>query len=228
MQRLKTALSCALLASFAALGVCLCLMVRRATAVITALPTVVERNIREQGEATRQAALSAIADTRREALAEIGRTRRDVLARVDRLTDVSAGAVADLTDRTDAQLNALNRTVAENLGRVTGAAQPVLDNAGQVAGQVNDALPLFLDCDHNADCVFNRYVGTMRGIERMSQAVGASAPGTAQAAERIARNVDGITGNVQRVTDDFVKPKGWYRHAIDAVLSFAGIARFFK
>jgi len=111
--------------------------------------------------------MSAIEQTRREALKEIARTRADLLTRVDRLTDAAESAIAELTARADTQLGTLNATVAANLGRANEslasvsataeAVRPALDNAGGITAQVNGALPLFLDCDHNPDCVFNRY-----------------------------------------------------------------------
>jgi len=167
MQRLRSALVCALLVALTGAVVYGCILVRATTHVIETLPVVAERQIREQGEASRQAAMSAIEQTRREALKEIARTRADLLTRVDRLTDAAESAIAELTARADTQLGTLNATVAANLGRANEslasvsataeAVRPALDNAGGITAQVNGALPLFLDCDHNPDCVFNRY-----------------------------------------------------------------------
>lgn len=98
MNRAKNAITCVLLASLVALVVYVILLVRRATAVVSALPATIQTVIREQGQATRDAALSAITDTRREALAEISRTRGDLLARVESglpdLTPFSANLLA--------------------------------------------------------------------------------------------------------------------------------------
>jgi hypothetical protein len=217
--RLRNALICLLLASLIGLVVYALLLVREATAVISALPAGIERQIREQGQATRDTALAAITDTRREALAEIARTRTELLARVDRLTDVSERSIADLTARADRQLALLNATVASNLGRannsiaeVSGVAsgvRPALENAGRITAQVNDALPLYLDCDHNPDCVFNRYVGVAQSTEKAMRAVAATTPGTLKSVESTAASVASIARSWEKQTPLYVRALGW-------------------
>jgi hypothetical protein len=73
-------------------------------------------------------------------------------------------------------------------------------------------LPLFLDCDHNADCVFNRYVGASRGIERAASNFGKASTDISSALpqaittwQSIGVNANGIAANVNQLT----KPK-WY------------------
>jgi hypothetical protein len=219
MNRLKNAITCALLASLVGLVVYAILLVRNAIAVVSALPAGIERSIREQGDETRKAALSAITDTRREALAEITRTRGDLLARVDRLTDISERSIADLSERADRHLATLNTTVALNLGRandsiaeVSGVAagvRPALENAGRITAQVNDALPLYLDCDHNPDCVFNRYVGVAQSTEKAMRAVAMTAPGTLKSVESTASSVASIARSWEKQTPLYVRALGW-------------------
>jgi hypothetical protein len=216
---LKTGLMCLLLASLTGLVVYGVTLVREATAVVSALPAGIEKNIREQGDETRKAALSAITDTRREALAEIARTRGDLLARVDRLTDVSERSIADLSTKADAQLGTLNATIATNLGRandsiaevaaVGAGAGPILANAEKITGQVNDSLPLFLDCDHNPDCVFNRYVGVAQSTEKAMRAVSQTAPGTLKSVESTAGSVASIAHSWEKQTPLYVRAIGW-------------------
>ena len=220
MNRLKTALICALWVACIWLVVSIVQMVRTATAVIQALPAGVQAAVREQGDATRRAALEAITETRREALEEIARTRTDLLARVDRLTDVSERSRADLTVRADAQLSALHATVAENLERandsiaevseMAAGARPVLDNAAKITAQVADAAPLYLDCDHNPDCVFNRYVGVAQSTERAMRAVATTAPGTLRSVESTASSVASIARSWEKQTPLYVRAIGWF------------------
>jgi ABC-type transporter Mla subunit MlaD len=66
--------------------------------------------------------------------------------------------IGDTLDRADAALGKVEE--------LRGDLKPILDHASGVAKQVDDAAPLFLDCEFNADCLFNRYVGASKGIER--------------------------------------------------------------
>ena len=73
-------------------------------------------------------------------------------------------------------------------------------------------MPLFLDCDHNADCVFNRYVGASRGIEHAAQDVSVMSadfrgalPKALTVWEDFGSQADGVASNLNRLT----KPK-WY------------------
>src|SRR5215469_1920303 len=62
------------------------------------------------------------------------------------------------------------------------------------------------------NCLFNRYIGASKGIERaatnlgqMSAEVQAALPGAITAWQGIGTNIDGLTANINRLT----KP-GWY------------------
>jgi hypothetical protein len=75
------------------------------------------------------------------------------------------------------------------------------------ADQVDDAAPLWLDCEYNPDCAFSRYVGASKGIERAAQSFGqmsvevkAALPGAIKTRQSIGTNVDGITLNINRLT----------------------------
>jgi hypothetical protein len=102
--------------------------------------------------------------------------------------------------------------------------KPSLDGAAAITTQVNGALPLYLDCDHNPDCVFNRYVGVSKGVERasqnfgqMSQDVRGALPPMIKTWSRIgldvsgtAANVDGITADVHTMTTAATKRKTFW------------------
>jgi hypothetical protein len=197
MNRLRTALWCALLASLVGLVASLILLVRQTTAVIAVLPAAVERQIREQSKETRTAALAAIGDTRRELLVEVARTRGDLLTRVDRLTDVSERALSEVT----ASVDAVSDTA-------TGL-RPVLENAAKITAQVNDVLPMFVDCDHNPDCVYNRYVGVAQPAEKAMRAVAETAPETLKSVESTASSVASIARSWEKHTPLYVRVLGW-------------------
>jgi hypothetical protein len=177
----------------------------------------------------RQAAIQARADilsesaAYRQALtAESAAYRKDLsahLAAIERLVDRRTGDALEEVRATRVEMSgrigdALTRVDAalETVEALRSDIQPTLDNAAGITGQVNGALPLFLDCDHNADCVFNRYVGAARGIERASANVGemstafrAAVPRALVTWEQIGSNATSSTGNIARITT----PK-WY------------------
>ena len=197
MNTLRMALWCVLLASLVALVTSVILLVRQTTAVIAVLPAAVERQIREQGKETRTTALAAIGDTRRELLAEVARTRGDLFARVDRLTDVSERALSEVT----ASVDAVSGTATE--------LRPVLENAAKITAQVNDVLPMFVDCDHNPDCVYNRYVGVAQSTESAMRAVAETAPGTLKSVESTAGSVASIARSWEKQTPLYIRVLGW-------------------
>ena len=211
MNRAKNAITCVLLASLVALVVYVILLVRRATAVVSALPATIQTVIREQGQATRDAALSAITDTRREALAEISRTRGDLLARVDRLTDISERSIADLSERADRHLATLNTTVALNLGRandsIAGVAalgtalKPTVDHVNEASAVLlrRDALPAqLLGLTAAAKVTLGQTAQTMRSVQNATPAMLATW-------QRIGDDISGTANNLNRLT----KPR-WY------------------
>lgn len=103
------------------------------------------------------------------------------------------------------QLGAVNGTLAaaeKDILAVTTQAAQVESQASETLRQVNSAMPLFLECDHNPDCLFNRVQGTSKGIEKMAQAWG-------REAAPISHHVEQTTADVQRIADEFSKPKSF-------------------
>jgi len=118
--------------------------------------------------------------TRAALLGEVDAARRDFNQQLRRLTDRSDRQMTALRVETLAEVDQFRQTADRRLGDTLARAdtavgtleavrrdlKPALDNSAAITAQVNAALPLFLDCDHNPDCVFNRYVGASKGIER--------------------------------------------------------------
>jgi ABC-type transporter Mla subunit MlaD len=157
---------------------------------------------------TRAALIAEVTAARKDALArserQIAALRKDVLAEAAQIRETADRRIGDTLARADTAL-----TTVESLRT---DVKPTLDRSAAIAAQVDDALPLFLDCDHNPDCVFNRYVGVSKGVERaalnfgqMSQDVRGSLPKMLVTWDRIAQDVSGTAGNVNRLT----KPR-WY------------------
>jgi hypothetical protein len=81
---------------------------------------------------------------------------------------------------------------------------------------VNASLPLFLDCDHNPDCIFNRYVGASKGVEQAALNFGAASgtfsaalPGFVKNADSLVADSAATAANIKRLTT----PK-WYDRLI--------------
>lgn len=118
--------------------------------------------------------------TRAALLGEVDATRRDLNGQLRRLQDRSDRQITTLREQTLAEVEEMRQTADRRIGDTLARAdaaigtlegvrqdlRPTLENSAAVTAQVNSALPLFLDCDHNPDCVFNRYVGASKGIER--------------------------------------------------------------
>ena len=134
--------------------------------------------------------------------------------------------VADTLKRADRALDSLEE-LRKDLQPTLQNAQTMTANAATITAQVSDALPLFLDCDHNADCAFNRYVGAARGVENAARNFGAvsldvknALPQSIAIWQGIGTNVGGITGNIKRLTTPH-----WYDRALGYGLSFGSFYR---
>ena len=154
------------------------------------------------------------------ALKPVNRTASLVDRRTWELVSISyklADRLADTLDRTRSDvkesLTTANTTAASLSLGVTSALKPLQSSAQQV----NDALPLYLDCDHNPDCAFNRFQGVSKSVEKMSSD-GAKAmrtfdqkwPELLGTVDAQSESMLGISENVRRFTDRAVAPcKGW-------------------
>jgi hypothetical protein len=215
LERLRLALCCALLAAATGVAVQAILLLHAATVAARALPVAVSAEL----QATRTAFVGQMDATRKDLTGQVEAAREDLLARTDRqVASLRTGVlseVAEIRTAADRRFGESLVRVDTALGKVEelrGDAQPMLLHAAALAAQVDNAAPLFLDCVYNQDCLFNRYVGASKGIERaaanfgqMSADVRTALPGAITTWQGIAANVDGITANINRLT----KPR-WY------------------
>jgi hypothetical protein len=212
-QRLKLALLCALLAAVTGMAVQAIVLLRAATAAARGTPVAVSRELQE----TRVGLLNQVAAARRDVLTrterQVAALRVDVMAQIAQIRATADRRVGDSLARVD--------TAVGEIEQIRRGLQPILVHTASVTRQVDDAAPLFLDCEYNPDCVFNRYVGASKGIERaalnfgqMSSDVRSALPGvlstwneigsnvkaTTQASTEVSRNTAQVMGNFARAT----------------------------
>jgi ABC-type transporter Mla subunit MlaD len=203
---LQQILVCAFLAALTALVVCAILLLRAATATVSAIPG--------ELEGTRAELIGVVEAAREDLAAQVGFARQDVLARSERqlaaLRTDALTEVAEIRKMVDRRLGDTLARADTALGTVEAlrqGLQPALDNSAAIAAQVNASLPLFLDCDHNVDCVFNRYVGVSKGMERAAQNFGQASTTFDHAFPRILGSADSLVAdsaataaNIKRLT----------------------------
>jgi hypothetical protein len=229
MGTFKTVLVCVLLAALTVLAIYAVLLVRATTATVSAIPGEIA--------ATRMALIGEIAGARRDLNVLAKGTQDDLNSQMTALRKETLAEVAEIRQTAD-------RRIGDTLGRVDGALahadtalgtveairkdmKPVFDHAGSVAAQVDDAAPLFLDCDYNQDCAFNRFQGTSKAFERaainfgqMSQDVRVALPGFVKNANSLVADSAATAANIKRLTT----PK-WYDRIIGYVLNGVVIYR---
>jgi hypothetical protein len=208
----------ALLIASTALVVSLTCLVRVATVTIGAVPGEIQ--------ATRTVLVGQVVGARRDLNVLAEGTQDDLNSQMTALRKETLAEVAEIRQTAD-------RRIGDTLGRVDGALahadtalgtveairkdmKPVFDHAGSVAAQVDDAAPLFLDCDYNQDCAFNRFQGTSKAFERaainfgqMSQDVRVALPGFVKNANSLVADSAATAANIKRLTT----PK-WYDRLI--------------
>jgi len=207
MKTVQQILVCVLLAALTALVVSTILVVRTIPDEVRATRTALVQEV----DATRADLNRQIQSAMVRSERQVATLRTDVLAQVDQIRQTADHRLGDTLARADTALG----TVQTALGAVEQTRQdlkPTLDQTAAITAQINQALPLFLDCDHNPDCAFNRYVGVSKGIERAAMNLGQAStdvrgtlPGMLTTWNRIGQSVAGTAANIDRLT----KPH-WY------------------
>lgn len=150
-----------------------------------------------------------------------GRTK-DALARVDaaitlvdrRSKEISDGLTAakntglavglNLAGRVDSRLGEVTREIKEFRMELT----PAIASASSTLFQIQEAAPLFLDCDHNVDCAFNRYVGVSKAAEATMVDISSSVPTFIDIADKVGQNIEAGSKKYLEVgqdTDTFIQ-----------------------
>lgn len=133
----------------------------------------------------------------RETLQQIGEMRADALTAEVVLARILDNHLSDA----NTSLARTGYSISFAAGAIADSANQATSGAAQVESQLSsrlDDLTLFTDCDHNADCAFNRWVGMSRGIEQAAKAWGEAAPRQAQAATETLENGAALTGAVRK------------------------------
>jgi hypothetical protein len=215
MKKLQQVLLCTLLTALTVLAGYTAMLIHAATLAVAAVP--------EQMTAARTELLQEARATRRDLLVrterQVAGIRGDAVTQLSQIRETADRRVGDTLARADAALDTVNGLRSD--------LKPALDHSAAIAAQVDDSLPLFLDCDHNPDCVFNRYVGASKGIEKaaanfgqMSSDFRGALPQAIDSWQGIGDDVHGITGNVKNLTT----PK-WYDRVLGYGLSFGAAYR---
>jgi len=206
MKTVQQMLICGLLAALTTLAVAATVFVRAATATVAAVPAEIRL--------TRTALLQEAGAARQDLTRQIAAARVAALAISDRqATAFRTGILAQSADFGEAAGRRLGGTLSKldaTLATTTAIEldlRPTLQHSASITAQIDDSLPVFLDCDHNPDCVFNRYVGVSRGIEHAAIDVsGMSAdfrrdwPAYLKTWQDIGVQTDGFVANMNRLT----------------------------
>jgi hypothetical protein len=226
MHTVRQVFVCALLAALTALSIAATIFVRAATATVAAAPAEIRL--------TRAALVAEATAARQDLNRQIAATRSAALALSDRqATAFRTGLLertADFGDTTSRQFGVTLSQIDTALATATslaGELRPTLRHSAAISAQLDASLPMFLDCDHNPDCVFNRYVGVSRSAETAATDVSAMSrdfrrdwPSYLKTWQDIGVQTDGFAANMNRLTHPH-----WYDRLIGYTLNGALIYR---
>lgn len=114
----------------------------------------------------------------------------------------------------------------------------ILQPMASVATELEEAAPMFLDCEFNPNCFFNRWVGMGQGIERASYATADMAeaardfmknefPILIDSSVKISDNIEKGTGHLAVVAEKLATPAPWYQRILSYAVSGAYIFRVY-
>lgn len=125
------------------------------------------------------------------------------LGMVDGRTKDVLAVVQGGVNKADAQFTITNQTISQQQRAISAVLKP----AGESVQQVNEALPLWLDCQFNPDCAFNRYQGVSKAIEQMAQAGAKAAPRITSDVSSMADSGKGIAASVELEAETLTAPQ---------------------
>ncbi len=167
--------------------------------------------ITQQLAETRNLVSNELLFTRETLSDELSKTRADLRFSVLIADNRAASIQADLNTQLleanntfDTQLTKTEADLAANMSMLNSNIATLTVPMASVMSQVNDTAPMFLDCEYNSDCLFNRWVGMGRSIEKV-----------AENGADTSKNVAKLTEDLSKFTFEITKPKPWYKHIID-------------
>jgi len=104
--------------------------------------------------------------------------------------------LTNATEMARGQLHEFNR----NVGRVADATAPIKS----LVEQIDNAAPLWLDCEGNSSCAYNLFQGTAKAVQN-----------TASELPSIAHNIDVITNDFSKLTTNWTKPRTKAQRFVD-------------
>jgi hypothetical protein len=218
MKILRSILVCTLLASLTGASIYACLLLHATAVTIAAVP----------GEIaiTRSALITQVQLARVESLSEIDKQADGLRAELHGDVRLLNGQVGAIASRADKQLTTIQTTAlmlggkldaplaavtaaTQEVGPLLRASQVAVQHVSSITSQIDDAAPLYLDCDAG-NCLYDQVQGTAKAVERTMQAVAKVAPEVAKATADNAQNVGGITADVHVMTTAVLKPKSFW------------------
>jgi hypothetical protein len=208
------------------------------------LPGWTERQIRREGDATRAAATSAIADTRKDLLAEVGKLRGDAMARIDSIatkTDERTGEVLEIARQTesdardqlagargdlDQQLATANATLSTSANSINTLSARYVEIPDQLANVLRpsfNSLEPELTCRHldgsgYGGCWHSRVTGLLGEAANVGGVFTKSFP-------EFSNSVNGIAADVHKFTSKATAPRGFWGTTKDVIVTGSGITR---
>ncbi len=172
--------------------------------------TAVIAEIDSQANQTRAALLTEASRWERDAnerlggaLSEIRTTEQDANSRTEEALEI----VRDASVKADAHLANLEGIANRQLTGLNITAASMAVPIAESAKQVDDALPLWLDCQFNPDCAFNRYQGVSKAFEKTAQVIAREAPLMTEKADSIAGSVESVSQSVAKEAEVLTRPQ---------------------
>jgi hypothetical protein len=189
----------------------LCSLLLGGTVAIWRLPMIVDRQADKTRDALTAQISSAIADANgriADTIADLNRHTRAAMGQVhfaaanaDRRTGEALEIISSAAAQADRQLAGARSDLNGQLTMLNSTASALAKPLAGSAQQVDDALPLWLDCEYNPDCAFNRYQGVAKAVEQAAIAISDETP-------RITGHSEAVAGSFQRIaaaTDKWIE-----------------------